>query len=82
MLKEAHLFHGACFSTTLGVTVGGCPVDAFVGAPSHHVTRQVGFDSKTFKLEYDLFLYIIGFSSLTWLIDGASGAGAAISCGS
>ena len=68
---------------SLASTFGGRPVDAFVGAPSHHVTRWgLRTGSKALKLEYDLFLYKIGFSSSTWLIGGDSGAGAAISCGS
>ena len=67
-------------STTLAVLVGGRPVDAFVGTPSHHLDCQLGSDSKTDKLECNLFLFIIGSGSLGWLIDGASGAVAAISC--
>ena len=82
LVKEDQLLHEACFSMIFAMAVGGCPLAVFVGLLSHHWTYHFGFDSKTDKLEYDLFLYIIGFSSSTWLSSGASGAGAAISRGS
>ena len=82
LVNEEQLLHGACFSMTFVLAVDGRPVDAFVWASSHHWTRYFGFDSKTDKLEYNLFLYIVGFSSSTWIIGRASGVGAAISCDS
>ena len=75
LVKVDHLLHGPCFSVTFVVAMGGRLVDAFVGAPSHYWTHLFGFDSNIDKLEYKFFLYKIGFSSLTWLIDKASGEG-------